>query len=157
MKPGRPSEYSDDVLNQVDLYLSKCKDKKYTFHKTVGLKSDTYEQRITVNLPSIEGFAKFLGVSRKTLYNWRDEHSDFAEKLDDILAEQQRRLVNNGLSGDYNSTISKLILSSNHGMRERVDATTDDQPFSSFSDEQIKRIAQLVSSGEGSSGSAPRT
>lgn len=154
---GRPSEYSEDVLRQVDIYLSTCRDRKSKFHKTVGLRSDTYEERITVKLPSVEGFAKFLGVSRKTIYNWSDTYEEFAEKLDEILSEQKIRLISNGLAGMYNPIIAKLILSSNHGMRERVDATTDDKPLPSFSDEQVNRIAQLVSSGKGSTGGTPGT
>ena len=34
-----------------------------------------------------------------------------------------------GLSGDYNSTIAKLILSTNHGMREGTDITSDNKPI----------------------------
>jgi hypothetical protein len=45
------------------------------------------------------------------------------KKIKDI---QRERLLYNGLSGDYNSTIAKLVLSANHGMSEKseVDHTS---------------------------------
>ncbi len=56
-----------------------------------------------------------------------------------------QRLIDMGLSGVYNSTIAKLILSSNHGMRERLDKTSDDKPINNFNDEQVDRIADRIS------------
>lgn len=123
------SQYEPKYITQIDKYLKLRADEEYEFHKTRGDKSDSYEKRIRVKLPSIEGFAIFLGVSRKTLYNWRDEQPDFAEALDRILVEQKQRLIDMGLSGDYSPTIAKLILSSNHGMREGHDLTSDNKPI----------------------------
>ena len=69
----------------------------------------------------------FIDVSKRILYNWEQLHPQFLHALDKIRTEQQKRLLDKGLSGDYNSTIAKLILSSNHGMREKSDITTNDK------------------------------
>ena len=111
---ARPSEYKEEYIGRVDEYLALNED-----FVSEDLK------KLTVNLPTVEGFAMFLDVSKKTLYNWEDEHDQFLHALDKIREEQRKRLLNKGLSGDYNSTIAKLILSSNHGMREKSDVTTD--------------------------------
>jgi hypothetical protein len=91
----------------------------------VGLRSENGYEKIDyvlrVNLPTIEGFARFIGVNKTTLYEWDKKYPDFSNSLDKIRIEQQTRLINEGLAGNYNPTIAKLILSSNHGMREKTE------------------------------------
>jgi hypothetical protein len=91
----------------VDEYLTKCKDKK------IGMRG------LEVKLPKREGFAIFLRVTRQTLDNWSKEHTEFFDALSKIDLEQKERLINSGLSGAYNPTIAKLVLSANHGMVEK--------------------------------------
>jgi len=121
----RPTDYKEEYIEEVEKYLNECEDEYDEFHKTRGDKSDSYQRLLTVNLPTIEGFALRLDVSEKTIYNWRDKHPKFLQSLSKIKREQKKRLLDSGLSGDYNPTIAKLILSSNHGMVERKDVTTD--------------------------------
>lgn len=111
---GRPSEYKPTHAELVDDYLEERKDYYDTETKTYKVK-----------IPTIEGFSVFLGVTTKTLYNWADEHPEFLHALERIKKEQQQRLLDNGLAGTYNPTIAKLVLSANHGMREKTDVTTD--------------------------------
>ncbi|MHA1853391.1 MAG: terminase small subunit, partial [Candidatus Heimdallarchaeaceae archaeon] len=132
----RPSEFRLEYIDRAKKYIDSCQD------IPVGI------DKIKVNIPSIEGFAMDLGVARKTLYNWGEKNPEFLHTLKEIKNEQRERLINNGLSGDYNSTIAKLILSSNHGMRERSDLTSDNKSmapvkevavtFKDFSEKKIK-------------------
>ncbi len=127
---ARPIEYKEEYIAKVDEYLELCTDEDV--QELTGLSAkgtELYKNKVKVNLPTIEGFALFIGVSKKSLYNWEKEYPQFLHALRKIEAEQQKRLINNGLSGDYNPTIAKLILSSNHGMREKSDVTSDDKPF----------------------------
>lgn len=134
-KGGRPSEFKEEYIEKVEEYLATCKDEETTFHKTVGSKTDSYERIIKVKLPTIEGFALFLNVAVSSLYLWSKDRPEFSEALNKIKAEQKDRLIEKGLSGDYNPTIAKLILSSNHGMTDRQDVTSGD--------EQLKGVVLL--------------
>ena len=70
-------------------------------------------------MPTIEDYAVYLGVHVSTLKNWADRIIEFGLALDKMKAIQRTFLINNGLSGRYNSTISKLLLGTNHGLIER--------------------------------------
>lgn len=129
MSAGRPTEYNEKVLEKAREYLALCVDEQYDWTKTVGA-STSYEYKIKVKLPSIEGLAKYLGIARSTVYEWKEIYSDFSDILEEILAEQAERLINNGLSGNYNPTISKLILTK-HGYsdKQETDITSDGKPL----------------------------
>ena len=81
----------------------------------------------------LEGLSLFLKVNRDTLYTWAKEHPEFSDILDDLRNAQAEKLINNGLSGDYNPTIAKLILTK-HGYHDKVDAdhTTKGEPIRGF-------------------------
>lgn len=140
------TQYKPEYITKVDEYLKRNRDRTVKITKTSNSEKGytTYDNILKVKLPTIVGFSIYLGVSEKTLYNWADENNDFREALDRIKIEQKQRLINMGLSGEYNATIAKLMLSHNHGMKERYDNTTDDQPINKFSDEQADRIADRI-------------
>jgi hypothetical protein len=148
----RPSEYKPIYIEKVDEYLKACEDEWEEFHKTRGDKSDTYERYLKVNLPKIEGFAEYIGVSRKTIYNWQKDHEDFAEACDKILSKQKSILIDNGLAGIYSPVITKVLLSANHDTKEAIDTTQ-----STFSDEQVDRIAERIAARKGSDDSSSST
>jgi len=133
---GRPTKYDRKFIQEVDRYLEENQDEEVQVVKQANSEKgyEMYDNKLKVKLPTIEGFALFIDVSKKTLYNWRDEHNEFLHALGKIEKEQQKRLVNMGLSGEYNSTIAKLILSSNHGMREKTetDITTKGEAVAGF-------------------------
>lgn len=106
---GRPSKYKEEFCDRVHDYLAENQD---TRKNSVLL---------TVQLPTIEGFADYLDVNKTTLYEWEKANPIFSNALDKIRHEQKKRLLNSGLSGAYNSTIAKLVLSANHGMAEKTE------------------------------------
>ena len=110
---GRPTDYSEEMIVKAKEYLDSCK--------------DSFGLQVTVNLPTNYGLARYLNVNRDTLNEWGKKYPAFSVALRNIEEEQAQRLLNNGLAGTYNSTIAKLILSSNHGMKERTDTTTNDK------------------------------
>lgn len=113
---ARPYTYSPDYATRVDAYLDLCKDVR-----------DPETNVLRVKIPTIEGFARFIGVHKDTVYEWASKEPAFSDALEILRTEQLERLINSGLAGTYNSTIAKLILSSNHGMKERTDQTTNDK------------------------------
>lgn len=125
MGAGRPTEYNEEILVKSREYINQCMDEIEDWVKTDGDKSTTYQKVITVKLPTIEGLALHLGVARSTVYEWEGKYKEFSDTLDEINILQKQRLIEMGLSGMYNPLIAKLILSSNHGMKEKSDITTN--------------------------------
>lgn len=123
-KCGRPSKYSPMLAERVEEYLAICKDKYNQVVKQINEDRETYDNVYEVQLPTIQGFALFLEINETTAYAWADEYPEFSKALDKIKQIQHERLVNHGLSGQYNPTIAKLILSSNHGYAEKTDSKT---------------------------------
>lgn len=115
---GRPTKYDDGILKKVDEYLKR--------HKSYG---DI--------IPSVAGLACVLDVTKKTLYNWADKNKEFLHALERIAQKQEKLCLSGGLSGDFNSTITKLLLG-NHGYHEKqdLDHTTKG--------EKIERIERVI-------------
>ncbi len=66
-----------------------------------------------------------MDINKCTIYDWRKEKKEFSYLIETLLEEQADRLVNNGLTGSYNSTIAKVLLSK-HGYREGIEQTGKD-------------------------------
>lgn len=107
---GRPSKYNPDFINEVDKYL-----------ETTGKKQK--------HLPKIESFAIWLDVNKDTLYEWKKKYKEFSDALEKIMRRQAEQLIDDGIYGgkEVNVTIIKLLLQNNHGMKERLDQTTNEK------------------------------
>lgn len=118
---GRPTKWNSDdhdsdTLSKTREYIESCIDE------------DNGNVKI-VKLPSLQGLAAFLGVGTSTLDNWvlktedtplkEEERIEFLGTLNKLKGIQGERLINKGLSGDYNPTIAKLLLMNNHDMAEK--------------------------------------
>lgn len=110
------------MLAKAREYLESCQDEEV---ERAG-KGESIVFKIKAKLPTRGGMARYLGVSRDTLYEWSKVHPQFSYIMEELGAEQEDRLINAGLSGDYNPTISKVLLTK-HGYREGVDTTTNDK------------------------------
>ncbi len=108
---GRPTDYPGDAPMQkmIDMYLRECREKS--------------------NLPTRCGVAVYFGVCKATIDNWEKDHAEFLGALGRLKMMQEEALINKGLTNEYNSTITKLMLSSNHGYKERSDTTSDGKPI----------------------------
>lgn len=120
---ARPTKYNSKYIESIDKYLEERKDEEVdvVVQKNEEKGYKMYKPKIKVKLPTIEGFARFIEVNKTTLYEWEAKHKKFSNALEKIRVEQKQRLIDSGLSGSYNSTIAKLVLSANHGMREGTD------------------------------------
>ena len=118
MPAGRPSEYNYEELKPlIEEYFVECVDVQEDKEHGIAKK---------VNLPSIEGLCLKLHISKDTLYRWEKEYVEFSYYIDTLRQKQANCLLNNGLSGNYNPTIAKVILTK-HGYREGQDITTNDK------------------------------
>lgn len=114
---ARPTILTEELKERARLYIEQCEDEETEYHKTRGEKSDGYERIVKVKLPSIEGLALYIDVARSTLYLWKDVDQEFSDIIDKLQEKQANMLINKGLSGDYNPTIAKVLLTK-HGYRE---------------------------------------
>jgi len=126
---GRPTTYKEEYCALVDKYLAENQDREVKVLKQANTDKgyEMYDTKLKVKLPTINGFALYIDVNEKLLYDWVKKFPIFRKSLGKIKKEQEARLLNMGLSGEYNSTIAKLVLSSNHGYKEREDVTTNDK------------------------------
>lgn len=126
---GRPTKYSPLIIKKTKEYIASCKDEVTEFWKTRGEKSDSYDRLLTVKLPTVQGLALHLGINEDTIVEWGELYPEFSASVRALKSEQARRLIDNGLSGDYNPQMAKFLLSANHGLREKSDVTSDDKPL----------------------------
>jgi serine protease inhibitor len=90
--------------------------------KHLGIARDyvrNYEEYGDV-IPTVAGLACHLEKSRDTIYEWvkADIDPKFSDLIKQISAGQERKLLNNGLKGEFNAAITKLCLVSKHGYSE---------------------------------------
>ena len=109
---GRPTKYSQAMLNEANDYLLN------------------YEENGDV-IPSIVGLALALNLHRDTINDWSRQESkaEFSAILEKINQTQQNVLIKKGLKGEFNSNITKLVLGK-HGFHDKQDITGEDgKPF----------------------------
>ena len=109
MGKGRPTKYGKDILEKTLDYI------------------DHYDSKYDDLIPSIAGLSVVLGIARETVRAWGHEENkcDFSAMLDKLLSKQEKLLINGGLGGVMNATITKLVLAK-HGYsdKQEVDHTT---------------------------------
>ena len=69
-------------------------------------------------IPSIAGLACYTSKGRNTIYDYGKQDDEFSNILDGIMRLQESKLLNSGLKGEFNATITKLILTK-HGYTDK--------------------------------------
>jgi hypothetical protein len=116
---GRPTKYCAALQQKAEDYCQN------------------YEKHGDV-VPTLEGLCDHLDIVKDTLYRWKEDIEDFSYVVEKILRRQCRGLINKGLKGEFNSPITKLLLSK-HGYREatQIDSVSTD---GSMTPKSIERI-----------------
>lgn len=101
---GRPSTYSEEKLELAKGYL------------------DGGWEEEGDSVPQIAGLAIAMGISRETAYEWatHEDKAAYSDIFTRVKALQERRLVNRGLSGDFNPAITKMMLTK-HGYSDKLE------------------------------------
>lgn len=92
--------------------------------------------------------AVHLCVGRATVYRWREEHPEFRDILEQLLAIQASMLIQNGLKGEFNSTITKLMFSKHRGedgqpYMDKQDISSGGQPITPMTDGDRAALTEL--------------
>jgi hypothetical protein len=121
---ARPTKYSPAIQKKADEYLTNLPDGQIVH--------------------SVEGLALHLGIHRDTCYAWRDTIEEFSDTLESVMKMQAVSLINNGLAGEFNSAITKLMMA-NHGYR---DTSQTDHISSNGSMTPIQKIERIIVQAE---------
>lgn len=119
MPAGRPTKYTPELLDMAENYLKNWES----------------EGRF---IPSNLTLARILGIGTSTLYDWANDKdkkrfSDILERINDL---QHEVLLNNGLSGEFNSTITKLVLGK-HGYSEKQEVSAENKEVTHVTIEHV--------------------
>jgi len=71
--------------------------------------------------PSLAGFAVHVGVSAKTINEWRKRHEDFNEACEIALQKQKEHIIHNASTGQMPTNFAIFLLKNNHGMVDKVE------------------------------------
>jgi hypothetical protein len=106
---GRPTLYRPEIIDEINEYLKEAVPEN-------------------MDIPTVEGIALKLGISKDTLYEWAKIHPEFSDALGRLKMEQKQHLIKAGIFGgkEVNATIIALLLKVNHDMIEttKQDITT---------------------------------
>ena len=96
---ARPTDYTPELLEKAQDYIDECPD---VVHSVVGL-------------------CLHIGIAKSTCYRWIEEGNEvFKDIVDNVSALQEKKLVSNGLTNDFNASITKLMLTK-HGYTDKVE------------------------------------
>jgi len=98
---GRPKEYRPEMVEEIEKYLEEAVPQN-------------------MKIPTIEGIALRLGISRETVYQWAKEYPEFSDTIVKQKILQKEYLQEIGIFGgkEINATIVALMLKVNHDMIE---------------------------------------
>lgn len=98
-KVGRPTKYNAEMQAQADAYVLRWAE--------------------VDAVPSRVGLCCWLGISKQTSFTWEKDYPQFLATLQAVEALQEHTAMNKGITGEFNSTIVKLVLA-NHGYSDKV-------------------------------------
>jgi len=98
---GRPTRYNKSILEKANSYIS-----------------GEYEKEEVI--PTIAGLSLHLDISRDTVYDWssQDDKREFSDIVSKLMAWQEVKLTNGGITGNFNASITKLMLTK-HGYTDK--------------------------------------
>ena len=129
---GRPTKYKPEYCDMIIDYFSRPPQRveyKRTYNPDGSIRS---EEPIILGTqyPTYEGFAQTLGVDRKTVERWTDEHKEFCLAYTRAREIQLNILHINGLGGQYNSQYAQFVAKNCHGYKDKTDLSVEQSgPF----------------------------
>jgi hypothetical protein len=110
---GRPTLLTDELISKAYDYIESCPDV----------------------VPSVVGLCVYIGVAKTTIYRWIEENCvEFKDILGAISELQELKLISGGLGGEFNSTITKMMMTK-HGYSDKLetDVTSNGKTLNNWS------------------------
>jgi len=96
---ARPTDYTQELLDKADDYIENCPD----------------------TVPTVVGLCLHIGIAKSTAYRWVEEgNEEFKDILDIVSSKQERQLISGGLTNEFNSAITKMMLTK-HGYTDKTE------------------------------------
>jgi hypothetical protein len=98
----RPTTYTEEMLAKAREYL------------------EVYDSVLEELVPTVVGLCDYIERSKTTVYRWAQEEGkdEFRDILGAIEQKQEKALVKGGLSGQFNSVITKMMMTK-HGYSDK--------------------------------------
>ena len=111
-KVGSPTKYTPEFIEKAEEYAEKW-------------------EELGDPVPMLCGLAVHCGVTKETVSRYRKKHDDFDQLCARVMAEQEKVLLQKGLTRKHDNSLTKLMLM-RHGYNERtqVDMTSSDGSMS---------------------------
>ena len=96
---ARPTDYTEELIKKALDYIESCPDV----------------------VPSVVGLCLHVGIGKTTAYRWIEEgKEEFRDILDFVNNKQEQRLLSGGLTNEFNSAITKMMLTK-HGYTDKTE------------------------------------
>jgi hypothetical protein len=98
---GRPTKYYPEIDVKIQEYIAST-------------------GREQTKLPTVEGLAIYLDITRETVYQWAKLYPVFSDTLKKIEILQKEQLMNDSFYGgkEVNAGAGVFLLKANHGMKD---------------------------------------
>ena len=120
-KAGRSTKYEGKkTIDKCNKFLKGCEVVAEREIKNESQTNTSYDISYTIStLPTKKKLARYLGISRTTLYEWERKYPEFLDIVEELSYIYEEILITNGLSGRFNSKITALLLSSKFGYADK--------------------------------------
>lgn len=133
MPGGRPSTYDPMFCEMMIDYFETTANaplrkrlslsSKETGFDSKGAKGSQKREvrRICAELPTIEGFARSIGVSSQTVWKWSQAHAEFAEACTRAKDIQKLLIIDRMANREYDATAAIFIAQNITDMKARIE------------------------------------
>lgn len=122
---GRPTKYRPIYCKKLIEFFSSppVTVKKRQIVTKSGVRIEDVE--VPNDLPTIEGFARKMGIAIQTVYNWERTQPEFMEAVIEARALRKNFLIQNGLKGFYQPNVWQFITQNLTDMRTQQKVEVD--------------------------------
>jgi len=109
---------------EINGYIDGCEDVKTEITDKNGCFKG---YNVKANIPLIDSLARQIGICPQTLMIWAQDKENieryeiFSRAILKIKEKQLSKLINNGLDGSYNPTVTNRLLSAFHHITEKTE------------------------------------
>lgn len=99
------------------------------------------------DFPTLSGFAKKIGINRKTIIDWSKKYPEFGEAYEFAKDMQERFIVVNGLKGLINPTFAIFTAKNVLGWRDKHPDEVDQVNVNNnvnVDDEKLKKLIKIA-------------